>query len=83
MMQSVDVAFAKAHLSALLERVAEGGQVLITSRGKPVARLVPAGPTRQAEPTRVAATVDRLRALRRTMNLNGLDWKRLRDRGRR
>ena len=33
---------AKAHLSALVERVASTGEeVVITRRGKPVARLVP------------------------------------------
>lgn len=32
---------AKTHLSALLERVAEGEVIEITRRGQPVARLVP------------------------------------------
>jgi prevent-host-death family protein len=31
---------AKTHLSSLLDRVAEGEEVLITKRGKPVAGLV-------------------------------------------
>ena len=44
-MDSVDafnVAQAKSHLSEILERVAEGEEILLTRRGKPVARLVPA-----------------------------------------
>lgn len=40
MMVSYDVAEAKAKLSAILERVANGEEVLLT-RGKPVARVVP------------------------------------------
>jgi prevent-host-death family protein len=41
--QSVNVAEAKKHLSELLGRVAFGKEhILITKRGKPMARLVPA-----------------------------------------
>lgn len=32
---------AKTHLPRLLKRVAQGEQILITSRGRPVAMLVP------------------------------------------
>ena len=40
---SVNVAEAKKHLSELLGRVAYGKeQIIITKRGKPMARLVPA-----------------------------------------
>jgi prevent-host-death family protein len=40
--QSVNVAEAKKHLSELLGRVAFGKeQILITKRGKPMAKLVP------------------------------------------
>ncbi len=42
-MTSLNVAEAKKHFSELLARVAFGGEtVLITRRGKPMARLVPA-----------------------------------------
>ena len=46
--QTVNVAEAKKHLSELLGRVAYGKeQIIITKRGKPMARLVPAeGETR-------------------------------------
>jgi prevent-host-death family protein len=40
-MTTVGTFEAKTHLSALLERVARGERILITSRGKPVAMLVP------------------------------------------
>lgn len=36
-----DTYSAKAHLSRLLDEVEAGGEVVITRRGKPVARLVP------------------------------------------
>jgi prevent-host-death family protein len=38
-MTEVSVAEAKAHLSALLDRVERGEEVVITRRGKPVARV--------------------------------------------
>ena len=39
-MKSVSVAEAKAHLSDLISRAADGETVNITRRGKPVAQLV-------------------------------------------
>ena len=41
MTKSVGVHEAKTHLSRLLERVAGGEEVVITHRGRPVARLLP------------------------------------------
>ncbi len=60
-MKRVSLAQAKAHLSALLDRVAAGESVLITRRGKDVARIVPAEGV--LEPVNVAE----LEALTRTM----------------
>jgi prevent-host-death family protein len=40
-MKNASVSYAKAHLSALLERVRNGQTVIITDRGTPVARLEP------------------------------------------
>ncbi len=71
---------AKTHLSSLLNKVAQGEEVLITRRGTPVARLVPA---QEADRSRVAKTIQRLRSLRCGVQLRGLRWKELRDRGRR
>ena len=43
-MTSLNVAEAKAKLSELLARVADDGEsILITRRGKPMAKLVPVG----------------------------------------
>lgn len=41
-MESFNIAEAKSHLSELLERVSNGEEILLTRRGKPIARLVPA-----------------------------------------
>ena len=71
---------AKTHLSALLEKVSQGQEVLITKRGEPIARLVPA---QRADRTQVAATIDTLLEFRKGMKLNGLGWKALRDAERR
>jgi prevent-host-death family protein len=40
-MKTVNVHEAKTHLSRLLERVAEGEEIVIARAGKPVAKLVP------------------------------------------
>ncbi len=55
-MTSINLADAKAQLSALLDRVEAGEEIAITRRGKTVARLVP--------PVRAKARVDAA-ALRR------------------
>ena len=69
---------AKTHLSSLLDRVERGEEVLITRRGVPVARLVPA---EQVKRDRVATAIEELRALRSGTSLGDLDWKDLRDGG--
>lgn len=40
-MAQVNIHEAKTHLSRLLERVAEGEEIVIARAGRPVARLVP------------------------------------------
>ena len=80
-MREVGTFEAKTHLSALLEAVSAGESVLITKRGRPMARLVPPDtPDRQA----VNAAVARLRALRdRHGNLSVAEILAFRDEGRR
>ena len=70
---------AKTHLSSLLKKVAEGEEVLITRRGVPVARLVPA---EEADRRDVANAIRELRSMREGVTLGELDWKELRDEGR-
>lgn len=45
-MEEINAREARRQLSALLDRVEQGEEILLTRRGKPVARLVPP----QAEP---------------------------------
>ena len=71
---------AKTHLSELLDRVEAGEELVIARHGRPVARLVPVA---DAQQRRAAEAVRRLRALRRGTTLGGLDWRELRDAGRR
>lgn len=52
---------AKTKLSSLLDRVARGGQVVITKHDKPVARLVPAVPIARVS---VAEALDGLAEVR-------------------
>ncbi len=47
-MKTVSVLEAKTHLSALLEAVRRGEEVVITRRGEPVARLCAVAPARVA-----------------------------------
>ena len=47
MMKSVNVHEAKTHFSKLLERVANGEEIVIAKAGTPVARLVPEGPRKK------------------------------------
>ena len=71
---------AKTHLLLLLDKVTQGEEVLITRRGVPVARLVASGHAEQARTERV---IEGIRALRSCLKLGGVDWKKLRDEGRR
>lgn len=53
--RSISVAEAKAHLSEILDRVEAGEEVVITRRGKAVARLArEGGAPRQAIPSQAA-----------------------------
>ena len=60
-MKTVGLAEAKAQLSALLDAVEAGDEVLITRRGLAVARLIPARSSDQ--PADVLSWTDRLRRL--------------------
>jgi len=71
---------AKNKLSMLLDRVAGGEEVLITRRGKAVARLVPAEPGFDRAKARRAA--DGILEMRRGLTLAGLKIKDLVNEGR-
>jgi len=62
-MKSVGLAEAKAHLSALLDAVEAGDEVVITRRGQAVARLIPdRGTDRPADPSAWGARLRRMHA---------------------
>lgn len=63
---NVGVFEAKARLSELLQEVKSGKEVVITSHGRPVARLVPAEV--DEKPDRAKA-VRRIRALSKQLNI--------------
>jgi prevent-host-death family protein len=74
---------AKNTLSALLERAEHGEEIVITRRGKPVAKLVPFRNAPDTEQARLAA--QRIRDLAKAMKLGPFDWnewKQYRDEGR-
>jgi prevent-host-death family protein len=70
---------AKTTLSALLERVAEGEEVLITKHGRAVARLVPAV---GVDRVRARAAIAAIRREARGLKLRGLSVRRMREAGR-
>ena len=49
-MATVNIHEAKTHFSKLLRRVSAGEEIVIARAGRPVARLVPAGPTHGVRP---------------------------------
>ena len=62
-MKSVGLAEAKAHLSALLDAVEAGDEVVITRRGQAVARLIPdRGTDRPADASAWGARLRRMHA---------------------
>ena len=70
---------AKTQFSALLDRVEQGEDVIITRHGKPVARLVKADAASREE---VDAAIARLKELRKGTTAGPGGWKALRDEGR-
>ena len=79
-MRKVSTSEAKTHLSALLDDVARGETIIITKRGRPVARLTP--PEAPDRETAVAAAKT-LRDLRRRVGwATTEDILRIREEGR-
>ena len=80
-MHSVGVFEAKNRLTALLDEVEDGGEVVITRRGKPIARLVSfeTGFNR----AKALAAAAELRIASKGMSLGGMSLKTLIAEGRR
>ncbi|RVT81496.1 type II toxin-antitoxin system prevent-host-death family antitoxin [Rhodobacteraceae bacterium CCMM004] len=84
-MREIGAFAAKTHLSELLDRVAAGEEVVITKRGRPVARLVPmadeTAARRSAALSRLAETRAALRQRRGAVSADEI--LAMRDDGRR
>lgn len=83
-METVGTFDAKNRLSALLDKVEQGEEVLITRNGKPVAKLVQPG--EDALLKQRTEAVERIRALRESLpndTLKGLSIKEMIEEGRR
>ena len=79
-MREIGAFEAKNRLGALLDRVEHGEAIVITRRGKPVAKLVPAGPGFDRAKARRAVTG--LLEASRGVTLGGLRIKDLIEEGR-
>lgn len=82
-MKEVGAFEAKNKLSALLDEVERGAEVIITRHGKPVARLVPPQPIVNREEARAAMARLRARTKALKLNLTPDEIKAYRDEGRR
>lgn len=78
-MQTYGAYEAKTHFAQLLDAVERGETITITRHGSPVAVLAP--PTEERRQG-VAAVIAELRALRRTVKLNGLSVREMIEEGR-
>ena len=81
-MKEIGAFEAKNRFSALLAEVAAGQEILITRRGKPIARIVPAASARSADSICAAAERIRARARRVEGKFDWQEWKAYRDEGR-
>ena len=66
-MRTVNVAELKSHLSAYLEQVRAGGEIVIRDRATPIARLVPLGADDADEEARRLVVEGKLRPPERSL----------------
>ncbi len=71
-MREIGAFAAKNNLGALLDEVEQGGEILITRHGRPVARLVPA--TVQRDPAPAVAALERIRTRAQQLDAAKYDW---------
>ena len=79
-MREVGAFEAKNRLGSLLDRVEQGEEIVITRRGKPVAKLVPTGP--EFDRTKARRAVAGLLEASRGLTLGDLKIKDLINEGR-
>ncbi len=78
-MNSIQRIEANEHWSAVLERIASGQEIVLTSNGQDVAKVIPA-PVRDV--SRIRASIDALIKFGHGRSLNGLQIKVLVNEGR-
>jgi prevent-host-death family protein len=78
-LQTVGAFEAKTHLSALLDQVEKGAQIVITKHGHPIAKIVPIG---KGDRVKIHQAVERLKVFGKKNKLAGIDWKDLVSEGR-
>jgi prevent-host-death family protein len=71
-MQEIGAFEAKNKLAALLDRVEQGEEIVITRHGKAVARLVPN--VASIDPSQARAAVERIRARAKRLKSGAFDW---------
>ncbi|OGT38177.1 MAG: prevent-host-death protein [Gammaproteobacteria bacterium RIFCSPHIGHO2_12_FULL_38_14] len=79
-MQTIGAFEAKTHFSALLEKIEKGEHIIITKHGHPVAKLVPVSGSDREQSKRA---IEKIKAFSRKHTLGKVNWKALRDEGRR
>lgn len=79
--QTIGLFEAKTHLSELVARAEQGEEVVITRHNRPVARIVPFV-SAEREPAARRAALKALLSAASKRRL-GMDWRALRDEGRR
>jgi prevent-host-death family protein len=78
-MEHIGTHEAKTRLSELLAKVRKGQEFLITNRGEPVARLIPAF---KLDEIQIRAAIGEIREIRNRNRLNGLKIRDMIDEGR-
>jgi prevent-host-death family protein len=83
MKNSIGTFEAKTHFTKIITQVISGEEILITRRGKAVAKIIPIKETFDRE--NIKAAIFRLRKLAKEMQLGNFDWdewKSYKDEGR-
>jgi prevent-host-death family protein len=77
-MKELTAVEAKVKFGSVLDAVERGEEIIVTRNGKRIARILPAGdPGLSREDA-----VERLKTFSKGITLGGLDWRALRDEGR-
>jgi prevent-host-death family protein len=78
-MKIIGVFEAKTHFTALLKEVEQGEEIIITKHGHAVAKIIPTGIINREL---IQNNIKKLQIFRQKHTLEGLNWKTLRDEGR-